>query len=126
MPGWGAPTSRSGGPAGPGASTRPCPWRGSASSAGPFGSAAPSCSSAITNLGIIGAERVALPRAAADRYGHLGGYGATVMAIALGAIVAAWTASRSRPPREPGRTTYTAALVVGVATVGFGVAAGSR
>src|SRR6266540_1826971 len=78
----------------------------------------------ITNLGIIGAERIALPRAAADRYGHLGGYSATMVAIAAGAIVAAWLASRLRPPREPGRTTYTAALVLGTATLGFGVARG--
>jgi len=79
----------------------------------------------ITNLvGIIGAQRVALPRAAADRYGQLGGYGATMVAIAPGAILAAWLASRARPPREPGRTTYTAALVLGMATAGFGVARG--
>jgi len=79
----------------------------------------------ITNLGIIGAERVALSRAAADRYGHLGGYSATMVAIAAGAIVAAWLASRARPPREPGRITYTAALVIGAATLGFGVARGT-
>jgi len=78
----------------------------------------------ITNLGIIGAQRVALPKAAADRYGHLGGYSATMVAIALGSIVAATLASRARPPREPGRTTYTAALVLGAATAGFGVARG--
>src|SRR6266496_3565836 len=65
----------------------------------------------VSNLGIIGAERLALPRAAAGRYGQLGGYGATVIAIVAG---------RSRPPREPGRTTYVAALVQGLATLSFG------
>jgi hypothetical protein len=78
----------------------------------------------LISLSIIGAERLALPRAAADHYGHLAGYGATVVAIAAGGILAAVVAGRLRPPRESGRSTYTAVLALGAATLGLGLARG--
>ena len=78
----------------------------------------------ITNLGIIGAERLALPGAAADRYSQLGGYGIIVVAIAAGGVLAAWATGRSPWPREPGVATYRAALLLGAATLGFGLARG--
>ncbi|HEY5990604.1 MAG TPA: hypothetical protein VIV12_30060, partial [Streptosporangiaceae bacterium] len=67
---------------------------------------------------------LALPRAAADRYGQLGGYGAIVVAIAVGGVLAAWVTGRSPLPREPGVATYHAALLLGAATLGFGLARG--
>jgi MFS family permease len=78
----------------------------------------------LANLGTIGAERLALPAIAAARYGRLGGYTTIVVATAAGAIMAAWVCGRVRSPREPGRTTYAAALVLGAATLGFGLARG--
>ncbi len=78
----------------------------------------------VTNLGIIGAERLALPSAAAERYGHLGGYGAIVVAIAVGGVLAAWVTGRSPLPHEPGIGTYRAALLLGLATLSFGLVRG--
>jgi Major Facilitator Superfamily len=79
---------------------------------------------AVANLGTITAERLALPCAAADRYGKLGGYGAIVVAIAAGAVLASIAIGRARPLRDPGRVVYTAALLLGAATLGFGLARG--
>jgi hypothetical protein len=78
----------------------------------------------VTNIGIIGAERLALPGAAADRYGQLGGYSTIVIAIAAGGILAAWITGRSPMARAPGVATYRAALLLGAATLSLGLARG--
>src|SRR6266508_3905123 len=58
----------------------------------------------LGNLGIIGAERLALPKAAELHYGQLGGYGAVLVALGVGAAVAALLTARSSRHRDPGRT----------------------
>ena len=78
----------------------------------------------VTNIATISAERLALPRAAQERYGQLGGYGAMLVAIGAGAVVAAVATGRSRAPREPGRIAYGGILLFGLATAGFGVGHG--
>jgi MFS family permease len=75
----------------------------------------------LTNLGTITAQRLALPKAAAERYGELSGYGATLVAIGAGAAVAAIVVGRLGFPREPGRTTYASLLLLGLATATFGL-----
>lgn len=78
----------------------------------------------LGNLGSITAERLALPTAAAQRYGQLGGYGATLAAIGAGAIAAAIVVGRTRSPREPGRAAYAGVLLFGLATTAFGLVRG--
>jgi MFS family permease len=78
----------------------------------------------LTNLATITAERLALPAAAQQRYGHLGGYGAIVVAISVGAVAAAAATGRIRPAREHGRLAYGGVLVFGVAMTGFGIGHG--
>jgi MFS family permease len=78
----------------------------------------------LANLGMIGAERLALPKAAEQRYGQLGGYGAVLVALGVGAVVAAVLTSRSSEPRQPGRTAYGGVLVLALATVAFGLVRG--
>lgn len=78
----------------------------------------------LVNIATIAAERLALPRAAEERFGQLGGYGAMLVAIGVGAALAALVVGRSRTPRQPGRIAYGGVLLFGVATAGFGVARG--
>jgi len=79
----------------------------------------------LTNLGTITAERLALPEAATNRYGQLGGYGAILAAIGTGAVAAAIMVSRTPSPGEPGRTAYTGVLLLGLATATFGLVHGT-
>jgi MFS family permease len=78
----------------------------------------------LANLGMIGAERLALPKAAQERYGQLGGYGAVLVALGVGAVVAAVFTGRSSQPRQPGRVAYAGVLVLGLATAAFGLVHG--
>ena len=78
----------------------------------------------LVNIATIAAERLALPRAAEERFGQLGGYGAMLVAIGVGAALAALVVARSPTPRQPGRIAYGGVLLFGVATAGFGVARG--
>ncbi|HZD72442.1 MAG TPA: MFS transporter, partial [Actinomycetota bacterium] len=78
----------------------------------------------MVNIATISAERLALPRAAEERFGALGGYGALLVAIGAGSGLAAVIVGRSAPPREPGRTAYSGLLLFGAATAGFGIARG--
>jgi MFS family permease len=78
----------------------------------------------LVNIGTISAERLALPRAAGERFGQLGGYGAMLVAIGAGSALAALVVGRSPVLRQPGRTAYGGVLLFGVATIGFGVARG--
>lgn len=78
----------------------------------------------LVNIATIAAERLALPRAAEERFGQLGGYGAMLVAIGVGAALAALVVGRLPTPRQPGRTAYGGVLLFGVATAGFGVARG--
>ncbi|HZC98972.1 MAG TPA: hypothetical protein VFA46_01885 [Actinomycetes bacterium] len=55
---------------------------------------------------VVERERLALPRAAEQRYGQLGGYGSVLVALGVGAVVAAVLTGRSGQPRQPGRTAY--------------------
>jgi MFS family permease len=78
----------------------------------------------LANLGMIAAERLALPRAAEDRYGQLGGYGTILVAMGVGAILAALVAAETSPPRRPGRTAYTAILLPSLAMAALGLVKG--
>jgi MFS family permease len=78
----------------------------------------------LLNVGTIGAERLALPRLAADRYGRLGAYGAMLVAISVGAVVAAAVVGHARPAREPGRMSYGGAVLFCAALVSFGLMRG--
>jgi MFS family permease len=78
----------------------------------------------LTNLGMIGAERLALPRAAQEHYGQLGGYGAVLVALGAGAVVAALLTGRSRPPGQPGRIAYGGVMLLALATAAFGLVRG--
>jgi MFS family permease len=78
----------------------------------------------VANLAMITAQRIALPRAAADRYGQLGGYGAVLVAMGVGAVAAALFAGRAAPPSRPGRTAYAGVLLLGLATAAFGLVRG--
>jgi predicted MFS family arabinose efflux permease len=78
----------------------------------------------LANLGTIGAERLALPRAAEERYGQLGGYGAVLVALGAGAIVAALLSGREGQTREPGRIAYGGIMTLGLATVSLGLVRG--
>jgi DHA3 family tetracycline resistance protein-like MFS transporter len=78
----------------------------------------------LVNIGTISAERLALPRAAEERFGQLGGYGAILVAIGGGAALAALVVGRSAALRQPGRTAYGGVALFGAATIGFGVARG--
>ncbi len=48
----------------------------------------------MVNIATISAERLALPRAAEERFGALGGYGAVLVAIGVGAALAALAVGR--------------------------------
>jgi MFS family permease len=78
----------------------------------------------LVNIATISAERLALPRAAEERFGALGGYGALLVAIGAGSALAALAVGRSSAPRQPGRIAYGGVLLFGVATAGFGVTHG--
>src|SRR6266536_1502758 len=78
----------------------------------------------LVNIATISAERLALPRAAEERFGALGGYGAVLVAIGVGAALAALAVGRLSAPRRPGRTAYSGLVLFGAATAGFGVARG--
>src|SRR6266536_638252 len=78
----------------------------------------------MVNIATISAERLALPRAAEERFGALGGYGAVLVAIGVGAALAALAVGRLSAPRRPGRTAYSGLVLFGAATAGFGVARG--
>jgi MFS family permease len=78
----------------------------------------------LVNIGTISAERLALPRAAEERFGALGGYGAMLVAIGVGSALAAVVVGRSPQRRQPGRTAYGGLLLFAAATVGFGLASG--
>jgi MFS family permease len=78
----------------------------------------------LVNIGTISAERLALPRAAEERFGALGGYGAMLVAIGVGSALAAVAVGRSPQRRQPGRTAYGGLLLFGAATLGFGLASG--
>lgn len=78
----------------------------------------------LVNIATISAERLALPRAAEERFGALGGYGAMLVAIGVGSALAAVAVGRSRAPRRPGRVAYAGLLLFGVATAGFGTTRG--
>jgi predicted MFS family arabinose efflux permease len=78
----------------------------------------------LVNIGTISAERLALPRAAEERFGQLGGYGATLVAIGAGSVLAALVVGRASPGRHSGRTAYGGLLLFGAATVSFGLARG--
>jgi MFS family permease len=78
----------------------------------------------LANLGTIGAERLALPKAAEERYGQLGGYGAVLVALGVGAAVAAILTAHSRQLRQAGRVAYSGILMLGVATTAFGLVRG--
>jgi MFS family permease len=78
----------------------------------------------IGNLGIIGAERLALPKAAERHYGQLGGYGAVLVALGVGAAMAALLTGRSRRRWEPGRAAYGGVMVFSVSTIAFGLVRG--
>jgi MFS transporter, DHA3 family, tetracycline resistance protein len=78
----------------------------------------------MVNIATISAERLALPRAAEERFGALGGYGAVLVAIGVGAALAALAVGRLPAPRRPGRTAYSGLVLFGGATAGFGVARG--
>jgi Major Facilitator Superfamily len=78
----------------------------------------------ILNIGTITAQRVALPSAAATRFGHLGGYGTILVAMGVGAVVTALAFARVAEPRRLGQTAYAGMLTFSLATLGFGVARG--
>src|SRR6266540_2036444 len=78
----------------------------------------------LVNIATITAERLALPRVAEERFGALGGYGALLVAIGVGAGLAALTVGRARPPHQPGRTAYCGLVLFGTAVAGFGTARG--
>jgi predicted MFS family arabinose efflux permease len=78
----------------------------------------------LVNIGTISAERLALPRAAEERFGQLGGYGAALVAIGAGSALAALVVGRSSARRGSGRIAYGGLLLFGVATMSFGVARG--
>ena len=78
----------------------------------------------MVNIATISAERLALPRAAEERFGQLGGYGAMLVAIGAGSALAALAVGRWSSPRQPGRIAYGGLLLFGAATAGFGVARG--
>jgi MFS transporter, DHA3 family, tetracycline resistance protein len=78
----------------------------------------------LVNIGTISAERLALPRAAEERFGALGGYGAMLVAIGVGSALAAVVVGRSAQRRQPGRTAYGGLLLSGAAMLGFGLASG--
>jgi MFS family permease len=78
----------------------------------------------LVNLAMITAQRLALPKAAEDRYGHLGGYGTVLVAMGVGAIAAALFTGRAAPPARPGRSAYAGVLLLGVATAAFGLVHG--
>jgi MFS family permease len=78
----------------------------------------------ILNIGSVTAQRVALPSAAADRFGRLGGYGTILVAMGAGAVVTALAFARVAEPRRAGQTAYAGMLTFSLATVGFGVAHG--
>jgi len=78
----------------------------------------------LVNIGTISAERLALPRAAEERFGALGGYGAMLVAIGVGSALAAVVVGRSAQRRQPGRTAYGGLLLFSAATLGFGLASG--
>ncbi|HEX8928429.1 MAG TPA: MFS transporter, partial [Actinomycetota bacterium] len=78
----------------------------------------------LVNIGTISAERLALPRAAEERFGALGGYGAMLVAIGVGSALAAVVVGRSSQRRQPGRTAYGGLLLFSAATLGFGLASG--
>ncbi len=78
----------------------------------------------LANLGIIGAERLALPKAAEQHFGQLGGYGAVLVALGVGAAVAALLTARSSRHRDPGRTAYGGVLIFSLATAAFGLVRG--
>jgi MFS family permease len=78
----------------------------------------------LTNIATITAERLALPRAAEQRYGRLGGYATILVAIGAGAVIASLVAGSSHTPRKPGRASYGAILLFGLATAGFGLGSG--
>lgn len=78
----------------------------------------------LVNIATITAERLALPRVAEERFGALGGYGALLVAIGVGAGLAALTVGRARPPHQPGHTAYCGLVLFGTAVAGFGTARG--
>src|SRR6266508_4200850 len=78
----------------------------------------------LVNIATITAERLALPRVAEERFGALGGYGALLVAIGVGAGLAALTVGRARPPHQPGRTAYCGLVLFETAVAGFGTARG--
>jgi predicted MFS family arabinose efflux permease len=78
----------------------------------------------LVNIGTISAERLALPRAAEERFGRLGGYGAVLVAIGAGSALAAVVVGRSSQRRQPGRIAYGGMLLFGAATLSFGLARG--
>jgi len=78
----------------------------------------------LANLGMIGAQRLALPKAAEERYGQLGGYGAVLVALGVGAACAAVLIGRSSQPRQAGRTAYGGVVLLGLATAAFGLVRG--
>jgi MFS family permease len=78
----------------------------------------------IVNIGTITAERLALPRAAQERFGQLGGYGAILISIGAGAALAAVLVAQASPPRHPGRAAFGGLLLFAFALTGFGIARG--
>jgi MFS family permease len=78
----------------------------------------------VVNIATISAERLALPRAAEERFGALGGYGAMLVAIGAGAALAALAVGHSAPPRRPGRIAYCGLVLFGAATAAFGITRG--
>ena len=78
----------------------------------------------LGNIGMIGAERLALPKAAEKHYGQLGGYGAVLVALGVGAAVAALLTGRSGQHGEAGRTAYGGVLLLGLSTAAFGIVHG--
>ena len=78
----------------------------------------------IVNIGTITAERLALPRAAQERFGQLGGYGAILIAIGAGAALAAVFIAQGSPPRHAGRAAFGGLLLFAVALTSFGIVRG--
>jgi DHA3 family tetracycline resistance protein-like MFS transporter len=78
----------------------------------------------IVNIGTITAERLALPRAAHERFGQLGGYGAILISIGAGAALAALLLAQAPPPRHPGRAAFGGLLLFAFALTSFGLARG--
>ncbi len=78
----------------------------------------------VANFGMVAAQRVALPLAAADRDGHLAGYGGILAAIGVGAVLAALMASRTRPLRHAGQVAYGGVLMSALAVAVLGLTRG--